>query len=262
MMEKALQGKTALVTGGAKRIGRAICLALAHEGANIVIHYRSSADNATELVDQVAAYGVKSWLIQADFLKRDEYETLIARAVELAGGLDILVNSASIFPAETLAKVTFESLVENLEINAWAPFVLIREFARLVGRGAVVNLVDSRVTGYDWNHVGYILSKHVLNALTNMAAVVYAPGITVNGVGPGLILPPPGRGDDYLDKMAQTVPLKRHGDAGEIADAVLYLVKATFVTGTTIYVDGGRHLGAIPEDITTATPTRPSETVP
>jgi len=242
MSEKGLQGKTALVTGGAKRIGEAICLALAQDGANIVIHYRSSTDNAAELQETIASYGVKSWTIQADFAKREEYETLIARTAELAGGLDILVNSAAIFPFETLDKATFESLVENMEVNAWAPFVLMRDFARIVGKGRVVNLVDSRVTGYDWNHVGYILSKHVLNALTNMAAVQYAPGITVNAVGPGLILPPPGREHDYIDKLVSTVPLKRHGDVSEIADAVLYLLKAEFVTGATIYVDGGRHL--------------------
>lgn len=242
MTEKALHGKTALVTGGSKRIGRAISLTLAAEGANVIIHFRSSGDNADELKERVEGLGVKAWTLQADFLKADEYETLIARAKDTAGDLAILVNSASIFPTNTLETVDFLSLMENMQINAWTPFVLTRDFARLVGKGTVVNLIDSRVVGYDWNHVAYILSKHVLAQLTRMAAVQYAPDITINGIAPGLILPPPGQKDEYLDRMTRTVPLKRHGYADEIAEAVLYLVKAEFVTGTTIFVDGGRHL--------------------
>jgi pteridine reductase len=242
MTDKPLSGKTALVTGGSKRIGRAICLALAQDGADIVIHFRGSADNADELRTRIEASGVKAWTVSADLAKPDECETLIRRAMDAAGGLDILVNSASIFPANTLADVTFDSLMESMRVNAWAPFTLMRDFANLAKQGAIVNMVDSRVVGYDWNHVAYILSKHVLREMTRMAAVQYAPNITVNGVCPGLILPPPGKTDDYLDKLTRTVPLKRHGNATEIADAVLYLVKARFVTGTLLFVDGGRHI--------------------
>jgi len=242
MSKGALQGKTALVTGGARRIGRAISLALADEGANIVVHHRSAREEALELEGLLAAKGVRAWLIRADFARREEYEGLVTRARDLAGGLDILVNSASIFPTDTLDTVDLAGLMQNIEVNAWVPFVLGREFARAVGRGKIINLIDSRVRGYDWNHVGYILSKHVLRALTRMMAVQYAPDITVNGVGPGLVLPPPGAAHEYIDGMARTVPLKRHGQAEDVAEAVAYLAKAEFVTGTVIYVDGGRHL--------------------
>jgi pteridine reductase len=241
-MSDDLHGKTALVTGAAKRIGAAISLALAREGANVVLHYHGSGDEAGRLRDKITALGVSSWLLQADFEKPQEYETLIERAIETAGGLDMLVNNASLFPVDSLATVTFESLVRNMEVNAWVPFVLSRDFARLAGRGKIVNLVDSRTHDFDWTHVAYILSKHVLDVLTRVTALRYAPNITVNGVAPGLILPPPGEDQGYIDRLTHTVPLKRHGSPEDTAEAVVYLLKSNFLTGEVINVDGGRHL--------------------
>ena len=242
MTPRRLQGQTALITGAAKRIGREIAVALAEEGVNIVIHYRSSAEEAEELYGHLAAQGVKSWLVRADFENAEETETLIEQSIEIAGSLDILVNSASMFPESTLNDVSFEDLVQNVQVNAWAPFVLSREFARRVGRGKIVNLLDSRLNGYDWSHVAYFLSKHVFSVLTEMTALEFAPKITVNGIAPGLILPPPGKDESYLDPLVDTVPLKRHGSPRDIAEAVIYLLKSDFMTGHVIHVDGGRHL--------------------
>ncbi len=242
MAQRRFEGKTALVTGAAKRIGREIAIALAEEGANIVVHYRTSAKEAEELCSQLAEYHVLSWPVKADFGNPEEYETLIKRSIETAGWLDILINSASVFFPNTLKDLDFEGLMKGMKINAWAPFVLIRDFSRTVGQGKVVNLLDTRITGYDWSHVGYILGKRALYTLTRMAAVEFAPRITVNAVSPGLILPPPGKDEDYLNWLANTVPLKKHGKASDITDAVIYLLKSDFVTGQVIYVDGGRHL--------------------
>ena len=241
-MSDDLHGKTALVTGSAKRIGAAISLALAREGANLVLHYHGSSDEAAHLQKDITALGARSWLIQADFQKPAEYETLIEHSIEMAGGLDVLVNNASLFPVDSLATVTFESLIRNMEVNAWVPFVLSRDFARLAGRGKIVNLVDSRTHDFDWTHVAYILSKHVLDVLTRVTALRYAPDIVVNGVAPGLILPPPGQDQSYIDRLTHTVPLKRHGSPEDVAEAVVYLLKSDFVTGEVISVDGGRHL--------------------
>jgi len=242
MSGASLHGRAALVTGAAKRIGREIAFTLAGDGASIVIHYRSARKEADELAREIAGLGVGSWTVQADFENLGETETLVDRALSMAGSLDILVNSASVFPAETIDDLTFEGLIANVRINAWAPFVLIRSFAEKVGRGKIVNLLDSRLEGYDFRHVGYILSKHVLAAMTKMAALRYAPEITVNEVSPGLILPPPGKDEAYLDSLTDTVPLRKHGDPQDVADAVLFLAKSDFVTGEVIYVDGGRHL--------------------
>lgn len=242
MTQKKLSGKKALVTGAGRRIGRAIALSLAKEGADIVIHYRNSAAEAKELGGQLSAMGVRSWPVKADFARPDEYSTLITRSIEAAGQLDILVNSASIFLQGTLSDMELAGLTSHMEVNAWVPFLLSRDFARHAKRGDIINLLDTRVDGYDWAHVPYILSKHVLSALTKMTALEYAPDIRVNGVAPGLILPPPGKDESYLDKLVDTVPLKRHGSPEDVAEAVIYLLKSDFLTGTVIHVDGGRHI--------------------
>jgi NAD(P)-dependent dehydrogenase (short-subunit alcohol dehydrogenase family) len=238
----SIKGKTALITGAAKRIGRATALALADDGVNVIVHYSSSSSEADKLAAEIKERGVSAWTIKADFSDPAEYEALIDRARTLAGSLDILINNASIFPIEKLEDVTFDGVVSNMQVNAWAPFVLSRDFARLIGRGRIVNLIDSRVTGYDWFHVGYIWSKHVLLSMTRMMALQYAPDITVNGVAPGLITPPPGQDVSYIERLAGTVPLRKHGEPEDVADAVSFLVKSDFITGEVIYVDGGRHL--------------------
>jgi NAD(P)-dependent dehydrogenase (short-subunit alcohol dehydrogenase family) len=237
-----LKGETALITGAAKRIGREIALTLADQGVNVVIHFNRSDSEARRLAEELQLKGVKVWTVQADFRRSDEYQTLIERAQQAAGGLDILINNASIFPLETLKDLTWSELSANMEVNAWVPFVLSRQFAERIGRGKIVNLHDSRLKGYDWTHVGYILSKHVLAAMTRMMALEFAPNITVNAVAPGLILPPPGKDESYLQNLVHTVPLQRHGEAQDIADAVAFLVRSDFITGNVIYVDGGRHL--------------------
>ena len=132
--------------------------------------------------------------------------------------------------------------MRHLQVNAWAPFVLSREFARLAGRGKIINLLDTKIISSDRTHVAYLLSKQMLAALTSMCALEFAPNVTVNGIAPGLILPPPGKDDSYLEQLAQTVPLKRRGSPDDIADAARYLLQSDFVTGQIIYVDGGRHL--------------------
>jgi pteridine reductase len=242
MDKKVLGGMTALVTGAAKRIGRQIALSLASEGVNVIVHYRRSREEAAELCAQLAGLGVMSWAVEADFDKPGDSEMLMARAFQTAGPIDILINSASVFSPATLAELDFDDLTRNLRINAWAPFVFCRDFGRLAGRGKIVNLLDTRIVGTDPAHVGYILSKHVLYLLTRLLAIELAPGISVNAVAPGLILPPAGKDERYLDQLAPLVPLQRHGDPGDIVEAILYLLRCDFVTGQVIYVDGGRHL--------------------
>ena len=240
--EKQIRGKTALITGASKRIGRAIALALASKGVDIIVHYNSSGNEAAELAKEIKKLGVKSWIVRADFRSPDEYETLMARSIELTGSLDFLVNSASTFAPSKFEDLDFADLTSAIEINAWAPFVLGRSFADKVDKGKIVNLLDTRITGYDWNHVGYILSKELLHAFTKMMALKFAPNIAVNAVAPGLILPPPGEDMAYLEKMSGNLPLKRHGDPQDIAEAVLFLLESDFITGQVIYVDGGRHI--------------------
>jgi NAD(P)-dependent dehydrogenase (short-subunit alcohol dehydrogenase family) len=238
-----VKGKTALITGGAQRLGRATALAFAKEGTNVVIHYRRSLGEAKTLCEEIRERGVEAWSLQADFARREEYDTLVERSVGLAGSLDILVNNASVFSVDPLETVSFERIVSDLEVNVWVPLELSRRFARLGARGAIVNLLDARLAGHDARHAAYVLSKTVLARLTKMLAIELAPAITVNGVAPGLILPPSGKDEAYLQQLAEAVPLKRHGSPEDIARAVVFLAASDFITGEVVYVDGGAHLG-------------------
>ncbi len=238
-----LEGRTALVTGAAVRLGRAIALALAERGANVIVHYRSSREEAEAACAELAALGARAWPLQADLASPDQAADLIPRAAELAGPVQVLVNSASIFGPSTLADMTLDQVSANLTVNAWAPLALMRALAaQEIDEGRIVNLLDTRVQGLDLDHAAYILSKHALLQLTRMAAAELAPRITVNAVAPGLILPPPGEDEGYLDALAGSLPLQRHGSAEDVADAVAYLLQAGFVTGQVIFVDGGRHV--------------------
>ena len=237
-----LENKTALITGAAKRLGRETALTLSDQGINVIVHFDHSDTEAGKLCADLQKKGVKAWTIQADFRSPDQYQTLIERAKQIAGGLDILINNASIFPTETLTDLSWSSLSANMEVNAWVPLVLSRAFAQQIGQGKIVNLLDSRLKGYDWTHVGYILSKHLLATMTRMMALEFAPHITVNAVAPGLVLAPPGKDESYLQSLVHTIPLQRHGGAQDIADAVAFLIASDFITGNVIYVDGGRHL--------------------
>lgn len=241
-LNQPLLGRIALITGAAKRIGREISLAMASAGADIIAHYNASADDARLLAGEIEAMGRKCGLAQADLTRAEELGTLVSRAAATIGAPDILVNSASVFHAEKLDWMTFESLMQNMQINAWAPFVLCREFRSVSVRGHIINLLDTRIAGVDLNHAGYIISKQALTIMTRMMALEYAPDIAVNGIAPGLILPPPGKDESFLQDMASTVPLKRHGAPKDIADAAVFLAASQFITGEIIFVDGGRNL--------------------
>jgi pteridine reductase len=242
MEEGTIAGKTALVTGAARRIGREIAVSLAEAGVNVVIHYRSSAEEAENLRAELIRRGVQAWLVQADFERLPESRELFENSVRCAGSIDFLINNASSFISRTVREIEFADLVRDIQINAWSPFVLSREFARHFSRGKIVNLIDTRVSGYDHSHIAYILSKKLLLSLTEMLAIEFAPHISVNAVAPGLILPPAGKDECYLNQLAHRVPLQKHGGPGDINETVLYFLRSDFVTGQVIFVDGGRHL--------------------
>ena len=237
-----LNGKTVLVTGGAKRLGAALALALAEQGACVVVHYNRGGEAAKELARQITQAGGRAFALQADLLQVDAVAALVPGAIEQAGPLDILINNASIFNDITFAETTPDAIEKNMAVNAVAPMVLSRAFAAQRRPGAIINMVDTMVMDYDNKHVPYHLSKRALHALTHIMALEFAPDIRVNAVAPGLILPPEGKDESYLAGLAHSNPLNRYGSADDIVDAALYLLGAEFVTGQTLYVDGGRHL--------------------
>ncbi len=237
-----LSGRWALVTGGAHRLGRAVATRLAERGANVVIHYRGSADAAAETAQALGALGVQARTVAGDLSRPDDVADLMRRARDRAGPIDVLVNNASIFRADGVAEVTRQGLEEILQVNAWAPLLLSRDLAAQGRDGAVVNLLDTRITAYDPTHFSYGLSKQLLHRLTTQLALELAPRIRVNGVAPGLVLPPPGQDRAYLERRAGSVPLERAGDAPDVVRAVDFLLTSPFVTGQVIFVDGGAHL--------------------
>lgn len=240
--ESRLSNRTALVTGAAKRLGRATALALARAGADVAVHYRSSEDDARATAEDIRRLGRRAWTLRADLADPEAAAELFRATTAAAGPVAILINSASIFPEGRLADVSLDDLTDNIKVNAMAPLVLARAMAAQGIEGDIVNVLDARIVDYDREHVAYHLSKRMLHALTRMMALEFAPRVKVNAVAPGLILPPEGKDESYLRRLASTNPLQRHGSVGEIADAVLFLVGSRFITGQVIYVDGGRHM--------------------
>ena len=246
--QKPLHGKTALVTGGALRIGAACVLALAEAGADVVIHYRSSSDDAAKAAEQARKAAVKAASVQGDLESEKETGDIFKQACDLNGGIDILVNSASVFPESSIETFPWKELETNLRINAWSPLLLSRLFAAQkrfsdTGEtGNIINLLDTRISDYDKLHAAYHLSKRMLFDITRMLSLELAPAVKVNAIAPGLILPPPGEGPEYLERMRFTNPLNRCGTTEDITSSLLFLISNSFITGQTIYVDGGRRM--------------------
>ncbi len=231
-----------LITGGVKRLGLVAAQVFATRGWDVVIHHRGPAERAAEVAAAVEAQGRRCLTLAADLDDPAAVGALMGRAIEAAGRLDGLVNNASVFEPGRLLGTDDALLDRTLAVNLRAPLVLIRDFARRVDTGLVVNLLDSRVESLDWTHFAYTLSKQALREVTRMAALELAPGIRVNGVAPGPVLPPEDLGDDYLAARVAETPLGRSGGVADVAAALGWLIDADFVTGQVVYVDGGQHL--------------------
>jgi len=235
--EMDLHGKVVLVTGGAVRIGAAICRTLAAEGARVVIQYRSSRREALALAKELGGVAVQSCLES-----EAACDGLIGDVVKKVGRLDVLVNNAAVFSKDTMRSMTAAKIGQEFWPNLFVPMLLTRAFAARVKKGAIINLLDRRITSLDTECVPYVLAKKSLGDFTKIAALDLAPGIRVNAVAPGAVLPPPGKGQKYLHDKAGPVPLRRQVSPAEVADAVVWLAKAESVTGQIVFVDGGQHL--------------------
>lgn len=234
--------RVALVTGGAVRIGRAIVEALATEGLGVVIHCDRSLEAATSLAAQIRRRRGAAWVVSGPLDGEAGCRAVMASARRLAGRVDVLVNNAAVFHKDGLATVTEAGLKSELATNLIAPILLTRFFTEQTRRGCVINLLDRRIESHDPDCLPYLLSKKALAEFTRTAALALAPRIRVNGVAPGSVLPPPGKGAAYLRDAAGLVPLACRVTPADVAQAVVALLRLETVTGQIVFVDGGQHL--------------------
>ena len=236
--------KVGLVTGGAVRVGRAISLALAGEGMKVVVHYNSSSGAADELVEEIRRGGGEAVAIGADLSEVAEVRRLAEEATAAFGGLDVLVNSASVFPPEKLEETDEGVWEHTIAVNLRAPFFLIRHLAATLRkrRGCIINMCDLAGLQPWAGYAAHGISKAGMIHLTKVAARSLAPDVRVNGIAPGPMLSGGSMGPDELDALARTTPLKRLGSPDDVVKAVLYFLHADYVTGEVTVVDGGRIL--------------------
>jgi pteridine reductase len=243
-----LAGQWALITGAGRRVGAAIARTLHGQGAGVAIHYRGSASEAENLARDLEGKRPGSALaVQADLLETGRLPGLLARVIEHAGRLDILVNNASSFYPTPLADATEEQWEDLLGTNLKAPLFLARAALPHLrsSRGVIINIVDIHALRPLRHHAIYGAAKAGLGFLTRALARDLAPDIRVNGVAPGAILwPDGGVTDQTRDSVLKQIPMRRLGEPDDIAKCVLYLVRdANYVTGQIIAVDGGRSVG-------------------
>ncbi|MEA2951314.1 MAG: hypothetical protein QOJ96_834 [Alphaproteobacteria bacterium] len=237
--------RIALVTGGAKRIGRAITLALVKAGYAVAMHMKSSTPEAEALCAEIAANGGRAVTITGDLADHDRVLRLVPEAAAALGPLTLLVNNASVFGADEVGKLDRAGFDRHMAINLRAPLFLAEAFAAQVPKDAdacIVNIVDQRVLKPTPLFFSYALSKNGLYAATTMLAQALAPKVRVNAVGPGPTLPSPRQSPEDFARQAATLPLGHGSKPEQIADAVVFLAGAVSVTGQTIMVDGGQHL--------------------
>lgn len=238
--------KTALVTGAARRIGRAIAERLAVDGWAVAVHCHDSAEDARAVVAVIEAAGGRAAVLEADLTDGAAVEALLPAAAEALGPVTALVNNASAFERDELATLTRASWDQHLETNLWAPLMLTKAFAAQLPEGAagnVINLLDQRVFNLTPYFLSYTVSKSALWTLTQTLALALAPHIRVNAIGPGPTLPSPRQSQAEFDRQWARMPLGRGTTPEEIAAAVRYLLDAPAVTGQMLALDGGQHLG-------------------
>jgi NAD(P)-dependent dehydrogenase (short-subunit alcohol dehydrogenase family) len=235
----------ALVTGGAKRIGRAIAMRLADEGYAVAVHCRRSRGEAEEVKAAIEKGSGRATVVTADLADMDDASALIGKATKALGPLTLLVNNASLFEPDEVQNLDPALWDRHFAINLRAPAVLARDFARQLPDGqdgAVVNIIDQRVWKLNPRFFSYTLSKSALLTATRTMAQALAPRVRVNAVGPGPTLTSSRQSPQDFARQGEALPLRQHPKPENIAEAVVFLAKARSVTGQMLAVDGGQHL--------------------
>jgi pteridine reductase len=236
-----LAGRVALVTGAGRRVGQAIAIELGRRGMHVAVHYHGSREGAEHTVEAITAHGARATAVAADLTRPESAAAVVSHTVESLGAIDVLINSAAIMIRTPLADVTPEVWDRMFALNLRAPFFLAREAAaKMDGGGAIVNIADLAAFQTWPAYVPHGISKAGVVHLTRSLARVLAPKVRVNAVAPGAVLLPDDWDEASADRLRATTPLQRLGDPGDVAQAIVYLLEADFVTGEVLVVDGGR----------------------
>jgi len=239
-----MKGKTALITGAAKRIGREMALHLAKQSWNLALHYNCSEKEAESLREYLKAlYPQQEFNVFACELSDEtELEKLMLRVFKVCGSIDLLINNASVFDPGLIRKTDLSLFNHQMDVNLKAPFILMRDYARICKQGLIVNFLDTRITKFSSTYAAYSLSKVALAHLTQMGALELGPEIRVNGIAPGPVLPPLNGEPDYLEVKAAQTPMKLPGGVQPILKSLDYILESNFLTGQILYCDGGEQL--------------------
>jgi pteridine reductase len=234
--------KAALITGGARRLGKSVALALAKSGYDIALHCNRSEEEAVRTAKSIRREGSACEVFVCDLAEDAGRSGLIPAVRQCFPDCRLIVNNASVFERASLAETSPERFDRMMQIHLKAPFFLTQSFASHFKKGHVVNFCDAKIASAFVSHFAYSLSKKALFEFTRMAAKALGPAIRVNAVAPGMILPSREFKEDDLIRLSMKIPLQRKGSADDIASAVLFLEENAYITGECLFVDGGEHL--------------------
>ncbi len=241
-MERTAEKKAALITGGAKRIGAYLAIGLAAEGYDIALHYNTSETEAIETSGKIRLLGRECAMFKGDLRDINFIQELLRAAFDSFPHLSVLINSASLFKRGPIKGTDLKMFDELISVNYRAPFFMIKGFAKFCTGGNIINILDTKVSVYQNVYAAYIISRTALKELTSMAAVEFAPDIRVNGICPGIVLPAEDETQEYVRRLEDRNLLGRSGSPEDIVSSAMFLLKNNFITGQTIFVDGGENI--------------------
>jgi pteridine reductase len=233
----------AIVTGAAHRLGKTFAFTLARRGYAILLHHNHAADDAAATADEIRALGVPAYLAQADLTNNSNLLSFISTLDSLPHPLKVLVNSASVMQRNDIRKISAADWDDTFALNLRAPFLLAQQAARrMMEGGLIVNITDVGAHKLWTGYPAYAVSKSALETLTRLLAKAYAPGIRVNAIAPGLVLPSEGVTPEEWEKLLERLPLKHPASLDDVASALTFLLDNPSITGQTVVVDGGYSL--------------------
>ncbi len=233
---------TAIITGGAVRLGKSFALHLASKGYDVALHFSKMRPEAQSVLDQLNNMNVKSKGYTCDFSNMKNAEELLDKVSTDFSDITLLINSAANFIQENIENTNSQHLLDTFHINLLSPFILMREFKKKFNQGMIVNILDERILRNVPTFAAYSVSKVGLAHLTRIASIEWGTQVRVNGIAPGLILPPAGQDDSYLKKESEHVPTGNHGSPENLIKGLDYLLENTFVNGEILFIDGGESI--------------------